>query len=181
MMTSDLHVSGSTGRPIADRSLVVAGGVLAVVAGLLRLPASAIDPDATGAAVESLYFAIDVCLLFTLVTAFVAVPSSRSRTGTVGFVVGAVGTGLLIGPEPAADGIDVYAIGATAVTLGFALLALAWRQSTVIAPRTRAAFLATLAVGLVASASPIAFAVAGLLFSLGLIDLGRALVASVAR
>jgi hypothetical protein len=158
---------------LTDRTLIRAGAAFALVAGTLRLPASVIDPDTSGAASEALYSAIDVSLLFALVTAFVAVPSSRSRLGTGGFAIAAVGTGLLIGPEPTDATVDPYALGASAVTIGFAVLALAWRHDRTMSAPTQRAFLATLALGLASTLHDAGFIAAGIVFSLALLGLGR--------
>lgn len=170
-MTTDL-TTWSPSAP-ADRALIRSGAAFAIAAGTLRLPSGVIDPDSSGAAIEALYYAIDVSVLFAVITAFIAVPSSRGLLGTIGFAIAAVGTGLLIGPEPIGASVEYYAIGAAAVTIGFALLSLAWRHGTAIAATTRRAFLATVAIGLASGLHHVAFVMAGIIFSLALLSLGR--------
>jgi hypothetical protein len=163
-------------RPaLTDRTLIRAGAAFALAAGTLRLPTSFIDPDTSGAAIEALYYAIDISLLFAVITAFVAIPSSRTRLGTAGFAMAAIGAGLLIGPEPTDASVEYYAIGATAITIGFAVLAIAWGHSRTVTPLTRRAFLATVAIGLASGLHDAVFVATGVVFSLGLLGLGRAL------
>jgi len=170
-MTTDLTTRAPSPRALADRTLIRIGAAFALAAGALRLPSSFIDPDASGGAIDALYYAIDISMLFAAVTAFVAIPSSRTWLGTVGFAVAAIGTGLLIGPEPTDTDIEYYAIGATAVTMGFALLAVAWRHSRAVTPTTRRAFLATVAIGLASGVHDLFFAAAGVAFSVALLAL----------
>lgn len=172
-MTTDLTTRTSSPAVLADRTLIRIGAGFATAAGALRLPSSFIDPDASGAAIDALYYAIDISMLFAAITAFVALPTSRTRLGTVGFTIAAIGTGLLIGPEPTDTDIEYYAIGAAAVTIGFALLSIAWRHCSAVTPNTRRAFLATVAVGIASGVHHIVFAAAGILFSLALLSLGR--------
>jgi hypothetical protein len=172
-MTTDLDTRASSAPALDDRTLIRAGAAFAFAAGALRLPSGLIDPDTTGAAIEALYYAIDVSLLFTAITAFVAIAASRTRLGTVGFAIAAIGAGLLIGPEPTDASVEYYTIGATAVTVGFAALAIAWRRSPSVDPTTRRAFLATPAIGILAGLHDVAFVVAGAVFSLALVALAR--------
>jgi hypothetical protein len=172
-MTTDITTRPPAQALLADRTLIRSGAAFALTAGALRLPSSFIDPDTSGIAIETLYYAIDVSLLFAAITAFAAIPSSRTRPGTVGFAVAAVGTGLLIGPEPTDANIEYYAVGATAVTIGFAFLAIAWRHSPTVTPTTRRAFLATVAAGAASGLHDAVFITAGIAFSVALLSLGR--------
>jgi len=161
--------TASRSRQISDDTLIGIGAAIALLAAALRFLASFIPADTTGAPVEALYFVIDVCLLLGLVALFWGDPAGRTRIGTTGFVVAAIGCGLLIGPEPTNSDIDLYAAGATGVTLGYALLATAWRHSEVVPRWVRLGFLASLALG---AASPalgaIGLTVTGLVFSASL-------------
>lgn len=156
---------------VSDQTLIRFGAAFTAAAGALRLPASFIGPDAHGVAIETLYYAIDISLLFAIMTAYVAIAASRTRLGSLGFAIAAVGTGILIGPEPAGSGIDHYAIGATALAIGFAALAIAWRRSPSVSSTTRTAFLATLAIGIAAGVHDAIFLAAGLVFSFALFGL----------
>ncbi|MCU0259905.1 MAG: hypothetical protein MUE78_02700 [Ilumatobacteraceae bacterium] len=176
-MTSDHPVLAAARIPVPERTLVRVGAICSMVAGTLRLATSFVDPDADGAVISATYDVIDIGLMVAVITAFVAIPESRTRLGTVGFAIGAIGCGLLIGPEPAEGSIDHYALGAAAVTIGFAALAVAWKHSAIVTASTRRAFLATLAVGAVSGLHHAAFVTAGLAFALGLLGLGRCLLA----
>ena len=172
-MTTDTTSRAPAPTTLTDRALIRAGAAFALAAGSLRLATSFVDPDAGGAVIETIYDAIDISLLFAAITAFVAIPASRTGLGTVGFAVAAVGTGLLIGPEPTDASVEYYAVGATAVTIGFAALAIAWRHSETVTPTTRHAFLATVAVGLASGLHDAVFVAAGVVFSVALLGLGR--------
>ena len=174
-MTADLTTRTPTPAVLADRTLIRIGAGFATAAGALRLPSSFIDPDAdaSGAAIDALYYAIDISMLFAAITAFVALPTSRTRLGTIGFTIASIGTGLLIGPEPTDTDIEYYAIGATAAAIGFALLSIAWRHSSAVTSTTRRAFLATVAIGIASGLHHVVFITAGITFSLALLSLGR--------
>jgi hypothetical protein len=172
-MTTDLIRRAAAQRPLTDRTLIRIGAAFALAAGTLRLPASFIDPDSDGAAIDALYYAIDISLLFAVITAYVAIASSRTRLGSLGFAIAAAGAGLLIGPEPTDASVDYYAIGASAVTIGFATLAIAWKHTPLVSPPTRTAFLATPAIGIVAGLHDAAFVAAGVVFSFALFALAR--------
>lgn len=169
-MTTDL-AHPAPPAPLTDSFVIRIGAAFALAAGALRLPASLLDPDTTSAAIETLYYAIDVSLLFAVITAYVAIAESRTRLGTLGFAIAAIGTGLLIGPEPPDASVDYYALGATAVTIGFAALAIGWKHSPVVRPTTRRAFLATLALGVAAGFHDAVLLATGVGFSLALFSL----------
>lgn len=180
-MTTDRRLPVAALTPIPDRTLVRVGATCTIVAGALRLATSFVDPDVEGGVISAVYDVIDIGLLFAAITAFVAIPESRTRLGTLGFAIAAIGAGLLIGPAPSEDSVDHYALGATVVTLGFAALAIAWHRSELVTPATRAAFLATLVVGAASGLHPVVFVVAGLAFALGLLQLGRCLLTASAH
>lgn len=172
-MTTDFTTRTPSPAVLTDRTLIRIGAGFATAAGALRLPSSFIDPDASSAAIDALYDAIDISLLFAAITAFGAVPTSRTRLGTAGFTIAVIGTGLLIGPEPTETDIEYYAIGATAVTVGFALLAIAWRHSSAVSSSTRRAFVITVAIGLASGVNDLFFFAAGLTFAVGLLALAH--------
>jgi hypothetical protein len=172
-MPSEPRTGEASAPPLSDRALFRAGAVLTLAAATLRLPASLVDPDASGTAIEILYYAIDISLLFAAITAFVAIDSSRTVLGTAGFAIAAIGAGLLIGPEPTDASVEYYTIGATAAAIGFAVLAVAWRRTPTITPATRRAFLASVAIGAAAGLHDAALTAAGIVFSLALLGLAR--------
>jgi hypothetical protein len=107
-------------------TLLRAGCRAAIVAGVLRAAGSFAS---SGGEVErqSLYFVIDLLLLFGVFAAYAQDHERIGRWGAIGFLT-TVGGILLVRSSRAVPGVDLYPAGALAVALGWMLLSLiSWR------------------------------------------------------
>lgn len=100
-----------------------------MIAGILRMATSFNSYSASGVAVELLYLAIDLLLLFAIVAVYAYVRERSGWNGLVGFVLALAGTGSIVGPDKTLGGVDMYVAGATTLSIGLAVLSVgAWRS-----------------------------------------------------
>jgi hypothetical protein len=167
-----------------DRTVATTLGGCAIIGGGLRIASSFIPWAPDTAWLEGLYFAIDTLLLFGLMGIYFA---HRARLGVSGFAMFAVaetGIASIVGPDTTVFGIDTYQAGVAVISIGLALLGvvmLVRRAGTIAAPLCWIASTAAGAAGGVAGQAELGFLVGGLLFGLGFIVAGAAVIGRDAR
>ena len=146
-----------------------------MMAGVLRVATSFNSYAASGVAIELLYLAIDLLLLFAIVAVYAYVRDRSGWLTLVGFILALAGTGSIVGPDKALGGVDMYVAGATTLSIGLALLSVgAWRS--VALPRTVCAlWVGSTLIGVggyVVQGRGVLFTLAGLAFGLGFLLAG---------
>ena len=154
-------------------------GGAAVLGGVLRIVSAFVPWEQDLAWLEVFYFVIDVALLFGLMGVYFA---DRSRLGLAGFAAFALaetGIASIVGPDGMAFGLDVYQLGVFAISIGLAILGavmLVKRAGSAIAA---SCWILSLAVGLAATfanQSVAGFVAGGILFGLGFVVAGVAVM-----
>jgi hypothetical protein len=160
-----------------DRALLRLGGAAAIVGGILRLAAAWPDLPLSPAGREMLYFLVDLVLVLGLIGLFGGLPRFRSWLGWMGFV-GAVAGFLMVRTGDRLAGPGSYMIAASVVAAALALAGLSLITAKGLVRYTGAAWIASflVAMGGVIVKAPGSFLVASLLFCLGFILGGVALV-----
>jgi len=138
-------------------------GLAAALGGALRVAAAFIPPTPDTPALELLYFAIDVSLLF----------------GLIGFIAAATGLATIVGPDAEVFGINVYNTAVSVIGFGLAVMSIAMLWSGRLPRWIPALWIASLLAGIAATTVPDAqqagFLAAGILFALGFLAAGVAL------
>lgn len=159
------------------------GVYAALVGGGLRLISSFIPWVEDSGPLESFYFVIDVALLFGLFAIYLARADRLGLLGLMGFAIAAVGQAMIIGPDHAPFGIDVYYVGSLTIVVGLTLLAVDMLRVRAYPVWVAAAWIAVPFVGLglnltltltLVDPSPYGWGyfLGGILFSLGFIAAG---------
>jgi len=157
-----------------DILLYRAAGVSAIAAALLHIPG--LDTAVGESRVQMLYFIIDVFLTFAVFGMFAAWPRFRTALGTLGFV-GAIAALLIIRTGPRlAGGAEVYDAGATIFTISLALASLSLVREQGLMRYAAIAWIGSLVVGLAGKALPVIFLGAIILFCIGFLLGGVALL-----
>jgi hypothetical protein len=166
---------------MSDALLLRILGVAACLGGLLRIGAAFIPWAPDVAWLEALALAIDVLLLFGLMGAYLAYRAQLGVFGFIAFVIAEAGIASIVGPDSVAFGIDTYQAGVLTITLGltlFAIQLLVTRAGPMWAPLAWIAS-AAIGVGVTAGGYPaLGFHFGGVLFGLGFVLAGVALVRS---
>lgn len=156
--------------------LMTGGAWAGAVGGALRIVSAFIPYVPDSPALELLYGAIDIGLLFGLLAAYLFAAEAVGAVGLTGFVVALTGLASIVGPDSHAFGIDFYLLGSAVYMLGLAALAVQLVRSR--------ALVATGWFWLVAAASGVVFALAaaapalvvsGVTLGLGYIAAARAM------
>ncbi len=157
-----------------DIWLYRAAGLAAIAAALLHIPG--LDTVAGESRVQMLYFIIDVFLTFALIGMFAAWPRFRTVLGALGFA-GAIVALLIIRTGPRlAGGAEVYTSGATVFTISMALASLSLLREQGLVRYAAIAWIGSLVVGLAGKALPAIFPGAIILFCIGFLLGGVALL-----
>lgn len=154
-------------------NLVITGGFAAIAGGGLRVFAAIFTFAETTPALELLYFAIDVLLLFGLLTIFLHWSRHISTFGALSFAVSFIALASLVGPETEFLGINMYLLGAAVLSAGLAAFALCLLKVPVL-NKTSYFWLASFSCGtfsILANHQP-TFLIAGILFGLGFVAAG---------
>jgi hypothetical protein len=156
-------------------ALIRAGGIIAMVGGILRAAASFAPGAGSDIDRQMLYLAIDVFLLLGLLGFYELRYQDVGRAGAFGFVLALFGL-MVVRSSRAIPGLDLYPVGAIAFTGGLIVLCgSAWRVKT-LAIWVPAAFVVSTLVGLVgtvAANSEWLVVVSGVLFGAAFAGLGR--------
>lgn len=152
------------------------GAYCGIAGGALRIASSFIPYAPNSAALEGLYAAIDLGMLFGLIAVGLATAGALGRTGFAFWVIAVAGLASIVGPDPVAFGIDFYKLGAAVFVFALgamALVLLARRTLALAAGLWLASAVAGLLPGVLGAA---AFAVAGITLGAGFVVAGRALL-----
>ena len=156
-------------------ALVRAGGIAAIVGGILRAAASFAPGLGSDVDRQMLYFAVDMFLLLGLLGFYELCYQDVGRTGAFGFLLTLFGL-IVVRSSRAIPGLDLYPVGAMAVAAGLIVLCgSAWRVKA-LAIWVPTAFVVSILVGLVgtvAANSEWLSVVSGVVFGAAFAGLGR--------
>jgi hypothetical protein len=160
-----------------DRGLYRLAGAAAVLGGGLRIATAFMTWDGS-AGLEAIAFAIDVLLLFGLMGIYLAHRAALGWAGLAAFVVAETGVASIIGPDVEAFGIDTYLAGVHAISIGLAALgaAMLLKRIDAVAAICWIASLAVGAAGALVGQAAAGFLIGGVLFGLGFVAAGIALL-----
>ncbi len=151
-------------------------GVAAAVGGALRIAAAFIPPEPDTAALELLYFIIDLSLLFGLIGIYAAECERLGWLGLIGFVIATTGLASIVGPDADIAGINIYATAVAVIGIGLAIMSIAMLLFSRFPRWIPALWIGSLLAGISASVlpdkPPAAFVVAGVLFAFGFLGAG---------
>lgn len=150
-------------------------GFSAIFAGVLRIVASFIPYKADSLALELLYLAIDLALVFAIVGLFAWEFPAGGVSAFVGFVVALGGTASIVGPDGSLGGVSLYPVGALLIALGLALWAWGSWNARRLPRAVPVLWAASTALGIAAFAIPgasLAFMLAGLAFGAAFVVAG---------
>ena len=157
-------------------TLVRAGGMAAIVGGVLRAAASFAPRVGSDVQLQLLYLVIDVLLLLGVLGFYELRHEETGRTGASGFLVSLVGLAV-VRSSRAIPGVDLYPVGALAFAGGVLALCLsAWRVKTLSVWVPVALLLSTLAgfMGTVVGGAGWLFVLSGVAFGVAFGGLGYA-------
>jgi hypothetical protein len=104
-------------------TLIRLGGLAAILAGILRGINSFLPSDLPNDPLEILYLLTDLLILFGIMGIYGFQYQESGWWGLCGFVLAISGTGMIIGPDGAIFGINLYPVGAMMLAVGLTLLA----------------------------------------------------------
>ena len=156
-------------------ALIRAGGMAAIVGGVLRAAASFAPSVGSDLERQLLYLVVDMFLLLGLLGFYELCHQDVGRTGALGFLLALFGL-VVVRSSRVIPGLDLYPVGALAFVGGLiALCGSAWRVKT-LAVWVPAAFVVSTLLGLVgtvADNSEWLFVLSGVLFGAAFSGLGR--------
>ena len=156
-------------------ALVRAGGMAAIVGGILRAAASFAPGVGSDVEQQMLYLVVDMFLLIGLLGFYELRYQDVGRTGAFGFFLALFGL-IVVRSSRAIPGLDLYPVGAMAVASGLIVLCgSAWRLKALAVWVPTAFVVSTLVglVGTVAGNSEWLLVVSGVLFGAAFAGLGR--------
>lgn len=160
---------------MSRNALVRAGGIIAIVGGILRAAASFAPSFGSESDRQILYLVVDVFLLLGLLGFYELRYQDVGRTGACGFLLALLGL-VVIRSSRAIPGLDLYPVGAMAVAGGLIVLcASAWRVNA-LAVWVPTAFIGSTLLGLagtVSANSQWLLIVSGVVFGTAFAGLGR--------
>ena len=160
---------------MARGALVRAGGMAAIVAGILRAAASFAPGLGSDLEQQLLYLVVDMFLLLGLLSFYELRHQEVGRTGAFGFLLALFGV-FVIRSSRAIPGLDLYPVGALILVGGLIVLCgSAWRVKA-LSVAVPTAFVASTLIGLVGAAagnSGWSFVVSGMSFGAAFVGLGR--------
>ena len=162
-----------------DANLPRTLGIAAITGGLLRVIAAFIPWTPDSGPLEILYDVIDVLLLFGLMGVYFATRAQIGLPGFVSFAIAETGIASIVGPDTTAFGIDTYQVGVLVITAGLTLFAIQLLLTRAISWWVPVCWIGSTAIGVGATAGgnpALGFLVGGLLFGLGFVAAGVALV-----
>ncbi len=159
------------------RILTIMGALAAIAGGAPRVISSFIPYSEGALGLELFYGMIDVFLLFGLFAVYLKSAEQLGWSGLISFLVAAIGLAGIVGPDPKLWGVDLYQLGSTVLMVGLSGLAAVMLWNRVL-KQAALYWLAAFAVGILATLidSSLTFAVAGMLFGVGFVSAGVALV-----
>jgi hypothetical protein len=160
---------------MSSANLIRLGGLAAIFAGILRGVNSFLPNDAPSVALEILYLFTDLFILFGIMGLYGFQHQESGLWGFFGFLLAMIGTGIIIGPDGAIAGVNLYPVGALILAAGLILLAvgswiankLPWWAPTFWVISTVAGFIGYFIPGL-----NLLFVVSGVIFGIGFAGAG---------
>jgi len=159
------------------RTLLYIGALSAIAGGVPRV-ISGFIPFVEGAlGLEVFYSLIDLCLLIGLFAVYLRLAEKLGWFGAVSFLLAMAGLASIVGPDTVLWGVDLYQLGAAILLVGLSGLAAAMLWVGVMKPAALY-WLSALGAGIFAilSESTLAFAVCGMLFGIGFVSAGVAVI-----
>jgi hypothetical protein len=156
-------------------ALIRAGGLAAIVGGVLRAAASFAPSVGSDVERQLLYLVVDVFLLVGHLCFYELRHQDFGRSGALGFLLALVGL-VIVRSSRVIPGLDLYPMGALAFVGGLiALCSSAWRVKKLAVWVPMAFVVSTLVglVGTVADNSGWLFVLSGVLFGAAFVGLGR--------
>ena len=164
-------------------ALIRAGGMAAIVGGVLRAAASFASSLGSDAERQLLYLVVDMFLLLGLLGFYELRHQDIGRTGALGLLLALVGL-TVVRSSRAIPGLDLYSMGALAFVVGLIVMCgSAWSVKT-LAVLVPVAFVASTLVALVGTVVDNAgwlFVLSGVLFGGAFAGLGRAVWSAARR
>lgn len=113
---------------MSSTTLIRLGGLAAMLAGILRTGASFIPSTKPGVGLELFYLLIDVLILLGILGIFGCQHEQVGIVGFLGFLSALIGAALIVGPDGAIGGVEMYVIGSLMISVGLTLLAIgSWK------------------------------------------------------
>lgn len=109
---------------MSSANLIRLGGLAAILAGILRGINSFVPSDASSVALEILYLLTDIFILFGIMGVYSFQHKESGLWGFFGFLLAIIGTGIIIGPDGAIAGVNMYPVGTLILAGGLTLLAI---------------------------------------------------------
>ena len=104
----------------------------AVAGGGMRIVSAFIPWAPASPWLETLYGAIDICLLFGLIAVYLHAATRVGLVGLVFFIVSLVADASIVGPDAAMFGIDFYSVGVAGLLVGLAGLSVQLLRTKVL-------------------------------------------------
>lgn len=156
-------------------NLIRLGGLAAILGGTLRVINSFVPSDTPSMVLEILYLLTDIFILFGIMGLYGFQHQESGLWGFFGFLLATIGTGIIIGPDGAIAGFNMYPVGSLILAGGLTLLAIgSWIAHKL--PRWLPSFwvLSTI-VGFIGYFTPglqLLFIVSGVIFGVGFAGAG---------
>lgn len=162
---------------VEPQRLFVLAGLAAILGAVLRLGATIPELPLAEAGREGLYLTVDVLLILGLFGLISSVTAVRTWLGVAGFGLGISGFAIIRTGARLA-GPDTYQIGSGLLGLGLTLIGVALLRTHGPLRLAGIAWISSFAVGLAGAGlgSPLGFLTASLLFCLGFMASGMAMV-----
>ncbi|MGV0028613.1 hypothetical protein [Phormidesmis priestleyi] len=160
---------------MSGTNLIRLGGLAAIFAGILRGVNSFLPNDAPGVLLEILYLLTDIFILFGIMGVYGFQHEESGLWGFFGFLLAIIGTGIIIGPDGAISGVNMYPVGSLILAGGLTLLAvgswiankLPWWVPTFWVLSTIVGFIGYFVPGL-----SLLFVISGVIFGIGFAGAG---------
>ena len=151
----------------------------AIAGGAARVVSSFIPWSPNNSWLETLYFFIDVNLLFGLIGFYFAGAERLGRTGFATFLLTAIGLVLVTGPDVRIFGVDIYEVSIAIVAIGISLFSMNYLlrvDGPMFAPALWLGSIITTLFGAAAGFFDQALMLGGVVFGFGFIFAGKALL-----
>lgn len=158
------------------KKLVRACGLLAIIAGVLRIVEALLAEDfVLPILLEGIYFITDVCIMFALIGIFLY-NNKTGLLGVSGFVLLILGASILIGPSESKDGVNYHFMGIQVFSVGVVFFSIHLWFVSIISKWVPFLWITSIIVGLTGILIPqvlfVTFLISEILFGIGLIVVG---------